>query len=118
MSPEAPTRKWWSMTLWPSSPQLLPSPSGQTSVAEFMRIHAVLRVEAQRKTTLDLYSTVWSVWASIISTPVAFLLSLSYTTLVTIENGRRVRFPVATAAGRVEDCVLKYAPNGQPRSHL
>src|SRR5258708_36036513 len=37
---------------------------------------------------------------------------------VTMEKGRSVRLPVATAAGSVDDCVLKYAPNGQPSQHL
>src|SRR6478736_9979215 len=32
----------------------------------------------------------------------------------TIEKGRTVKFPVFIAAGKVEDCVLKYPPNGQP----
>ena len=29
-------------------------------------------------------------------------------------QGRTVKLPVAIAAGKVEDCVLKYPPNGQP----
>src|SRR6476620_10904621 len=37
--------------------------------------------------------------------------------LVTIENGRTVNFPVAIAAGNVDDCVLKYPPKGQPSQH-
>ena len=52
--PSAPTRKWWSIRLCPSSPELLPSPPGHTSVAERSRIHVELSVEAQRKTTLAL----------------------------------------------------------------
>ena len=43
-------------------------------------------------------------------TPVARLRSLSYSTSLTIANGFSVRRPVATAAGSVDDCVLKYAP--------
>jgi hypothetical protein len=40
------------MRLWPSSPELLPSPSGQTSVAERMSSQVELSVDAQRKMTL------------------------------------------------------------------
>src|SRR5680860_1205177 len=32
-----------------------------------------------------------------------------------MELGRRVMFPVRSAAGRVEELLLKYPPNGQPR---
>src|SRR5476649_1340778 len=35
-----------------------------------------------------------------------------------MENGRSVKLPVAIAAGRVDDCVLKYPPKGQPNAHL
>ena len=35
-----------------------------------------------------------------------------------MENGFSVRLPVATAAGSVDDCVLKYAPNGQPSQQV
>ena len=44
-------------------------------------------------------------------TPVARFLSLSYLISVTIEKGLKVKLPVAIAAGKVEDCVLKYPPN-------
>ena len=44
-------RKWWSIRLWPSSPELLPSPPGHTSVAERMSSHVELSVDAQRKMT-------------------------------------------------------------------
>src|SRR5688572_9114026 len=53
-----------------------------------------------------------------ISTPRARLRSLSYSTSLTIENGRKVRLPVFIAAGSVADWVEKYAPYGQPRMHL
>src|SRR5689334_3686993 len=66
----------------------------------------------------DLYSYVLLSCASNISTPVAFFVSLSYKIFVTILHGRTVRFPVFIAAGNVEDCVLKYPPNGQPNQHL
>ena len=36
----------------PSSPELLPRPPGQVSVAERMSSHVELSVDAQRKTTL------------------------------------------------------------------
>src|SRR5271165_2714069 len=101
------------MMLWPSSPLLLPSPLGQTSVAEFRSTHAELRVEAHRKTILERYSVVCPVSASSTSTPFARKASLSKITLLTMEKGRSVRLPVFTAAGSVVDCVLKYAPNGQ-----
>ncbi len=39
------------MRLWPSSPELLPSPPGQTSVAERSSSHVELIVDAQRNTT-------------------------------------------------------------------
>ena len=38
------------------SPLLLPNPSGQISVAEFISIQVELNAEAQRNTTLDLNS--------------------------------------------------------------
>jgi len=41
------------------------------------------------------------------STPRARLRSLSYSTSLTIENGRRVRLPVFIAAGSVADWVEK-----------
>src|SRR5258706_13361184 len=102
------------MRLCPSSPLLLPNPSGQTSVAEFINIQAEFIVDAFRKTIFALYSTVLFVSASSTSTPVAFLVSLSYSILVTMLQGLTVRLPVLTAAGKVEDCVLKYPPKGQP----
>src|SRR5690606_5489384 len=105
------------MALWPSSPLLLPNPPSHTSVAEFINIQVELNAEAQTNTTLAKYSYVWWVSASIISTPVAFFVSLSYRIRVTMENGRNVRLPVATAAGRVDDWVLKYAPKLQPSQH-
>src|SRR3989442_2909272 len=52
--------------------------------------------------------------ASSTRTPVARFLSRSYKTSVTIANGLSVKRPVATAAGNVDDCVLKYPPKGQP----
>src|SRR6476659_980343 len=38
-------------------------------------------------------------------------------TSVTIDHGFNVRRPVFAAAGNVDDCVLKYAPYGQPNQH-
>jgi hypothetical protein len=38
-------------------------------------------------------------------------------TSVTIDHGFSVNRPVAIAGGSVEDCVLKYAPYGQPSQH-
>src|SRR6266705_2758976 len=116
--PLAPTPRWWSITLCPSSPLLLPSPSGHTSVAEFIMIQALFSAEAFTKTIFDLYSYVLFVSASSTSTPVAFFVFLSYIIFVTIDQGRSVRLPVLTAAGKVEDCVLKYPPKGQPSQHL
>src|SRR5690348_11414509 len=106
------------MRLCPSSPLLLPIPSGQISVAEFIRIQVEFSADAHRNTILALYSIVFADSASMISTPVAFFVSLSNKTLLTIENGLNVRLFVAIAAGSVDDCVLKYAPNGQPSQHL
>src|SRR5690606_26200788 len=105
--PLAPSRKWWSITLCPSSPELVPKPSGHISVAERISTAVELNADAHRNTTLALYSMVSLVSASKTSTPVAFLVSLSYNTRVAIDQGLRVRLPVATAAGRVEDWVLK-----------
>src|SRR5690348_2389789 len=115
MRPSAPTRKWWSIRLWPSSPELDPSPPGQMSVAERRSSQVELSVEAQRKTIFATWSVTWLVTASSTRTPVARFLSLSYNTSVAIANGCSVRRPVFTAAGSVDDCVLKYAPYGQPR---
>src|SRR5688572_20366745 len=112
--PLAPIRKWWSITLFPSSPLLLPNPSGQMSVAEFMSTHDEFSADAHTKTIFALNSMVWFVSASRICTPLAFLLSLSYSICVTFEYGRNVRLPVFIAARKVDDCVLKYPPNGQP----
>ena len=39
------------MRLCPSAPELLPSPPGQTSVADRMSSHVELSVDAHRKTT-------------------------------------------------------------------
>src|SRR5688500_12897224 len=101
--PSAPTLKWWDITLCHNSTLLLPKPPGQMSVAELNNTQVLLNAEAHRNTTFDLNSYVLFSWASITSTPVALFLSLSYSTFVTIEKGRRVRFPVATAAGKVDD---------------
>src|SRR5688572_8710233 len=103
------------MALWPNSPLELPSPPGQTSVAEFIRIHVELNDDAHRKTTFAVNSVVCFVSESMTSTPVARAVSLSNNTRRTMEKGRSVRFPVFVAAGNVDDCVLKYAPYGQPR---
>ena len=65
-----------------------------------------------------MYSIVLFVSASKTVTPVARFLSLSYLISVTILQGLKVKLPVAIAAGKVEDCVLKYPPNGQPNQHL
>src|SRR6185503_19977482 len=88
------------------------------SVAEFISIQALLNVDAFKNTILAKYSYVWLVSASSTSTPLAFLVSLSYEIFVTIDQGRTVKLPVALAAGKVDDCVLKSAPNGQPSQHL
>src|SRR5690606_15613861 len=98
-------------------PLLLPSPSGHTSVAEFISTHVELNADAHTNTTLAKNSYVSFVSASKTSTPLAFLVSLSYRIRVTIENCRNVTFPVATAAGKVDDWVLKYAPKLQPSQH-
>ena len=71
--PLAPRRKWWSIRLWPSSPELLPSPPGHTSRAERMRSHVLLMVEAQTNTTFAEYTVEAPVAASIARTPVARL---------------------------------------------
>src|SRR5690606_37091672 len=105
------------ITLCPNSPLLLPNPSGHTSVAEFINTQVELNAEAQTKITLAKNSYVSFVSASTISTPFAFWVSLSYKIRVTMEYGRRVRLPVATAAGKVDDCVLKYPPKLQPSQH-
>jgi hypothetical protein len=63
--------------------------------------------EAHRKITLALNSNVSLVTLSITFTPVAFFVSASYITSCTIESGLRVIFPVASAAGRVEELLLK-----------
>ncbi|MNQ93527.1 hypothetical protein D3C85_1089980 [compost metagenome] len=83
-------------------------------MAELNKIQAVFKVEAHKKTILLLYSYVLLVSVSKTSTPVAFFLSWSYKTCVTKEYGLTVRLPVFIAAGKVEDCVLKYPPKGQP----
>jgi hypothetical protein len=46
--------------LCPSSPELLPRPPGQTSVAERISSHVELSAEAQRKMTRAVYSVVFS----------------------------------------------------------
>ena len=97
--------------------ELLPSPPGQTSVADRISSHVELSADAHRNTTLDEYSVVALVTASITRTPVARLRSRSYTTSVTIANVFIVRRPVAFAAGSVEACVLKYDPVGHPSEH-
>src|SRR5688572_33383598 len=83
-----------------------------------MSTHVELNADAHRKIILAVNCSVLLVSASSISTPLAFFLSLSYISRVTMENGRRVRLPVFTAAGNVDDCVLKYPPYGQPSQHL
>jgi hypothetical protein len=75
-------------------------------------------VDAQRKITFALNSKVSFVSVSITRTPVALFLSASYMTSWTIEFGLRVILPVASAAGSVEELLLKYAPYGQPLLHL
>src|SRR5690606_35214046 len=75
--PPAPQRKWWSIALCPSSPELLPSPPSQTSVAEFINIQVELKADAQTKITFAKNSYVLFVSASTISTPFAFCVSLS-----------------------------------------
>ena len=42
------------MRLWPSSPELLPSPPGHTSVAERMSSQVELSVDAHRNTIFAL----------------------------------------------------------------
>src|SRR5450432_350003 len=100
--------------LCPSSPLLLPRPSGQILVAEFINTHALFNAEAFKKIIFELNTYVLLVSPSSTSTPVAFLVFASYNILVTMLHGRTVKLPVATAAGNVDDCVLKYPPNGQP----
>src|SRR2546422_7961315 len=114
MMPCAPTRKWWSMRLCPSSPELDPRPPGHTSVADRSSSHVEFNVDAQRKMMRAVYTVVCSVTASSTRTPPARLRSRSYKTSVTIANGLSVSRPVAIAAGNVEDCVLKYPPYGHP----
>ena len=98
------------MRLQPSSPELLPIPPGQTSRADRMRSQVELSVEAHRNTTRAVYSVETPLTASMARTPVARLRSRSYTTSVTIANVFNVSRPVAIAGGKVDDCVLKYAP--------
>src|SRR5687768_7608177 len=47
-------------------------------------------------------------------TPVARFVLRSYSTSDTMDHGFSVSRPVLAAAGSVDDCVLKYAPYGQP----
>jgi hypothetical protein len=72
-----------------------------------MRSHVLLMVEAQTKTTFAEYTVEAPVAASIARTPVARLRLASYTTSVTIWKVLSIKRPVATAAGSVDDCVLK-----------
>ena len=67
----------------------------------------LFKVEALTKIIFALYSIVLLVSASNTVTPVARFLSLSYLISVTIEKGLKVKLPVAIAAGKVEDWVLK-----------
>src|SRR5712691_7047109 len=102
------------MRLCPSSPELLPRPPGHTSIADRSSSQVEFNVDAQRKMMRAVYSAVCMLTASSTRTPVARFLSRSYKTSVTIANGLSVKRPVATAAGNVDDCVLKYPPKGQP----
>jgi hypothetical protein len=73
-----------------------------------LRRTAVLpRAEAFRNTTFAKNSMAFPVSASITRTPFAFPVSWSVMRLWAIEWGRRVRRPVAAAAGRVEELLEK-----------
>ena len=75
-------------------------------------------VEAHKKIILALNVCFCLVSPSIISTSEALLVFSSYIILCTIECGLKVIFPVASAAGRVDELLLKYAPYGHPLIHL
>src|SRR5262245_12239424 len=115
--PRAPQRKWWSIRLWPSSPELLPSPPGHTSVAERISSQVEFNVDAHRNTTFARYSVVAFVSASITRTPPARLRSRSKITSVAMALVRSVNRPVFIANGSVDACVLKYEPEGHPSAH-
>ena len=63
-------------------------------------------------------SIAWRVFASITRTPVARRVRGSKITECTTLKGRRVRRPVACAAGSVACTLLKYENVAQPRSHV
>ena len=75
----------------------------------------VFSADALRKMTRAKNSMRWCVSASITRTPVARPVAGSVRMLCAIECGRRVRRPVAAAAGSVDELLEKYAPYGQPR---
>src|SRR3954468_8472819 len=105
------------MTYLPSTPLELASPSGKVVLFELSRSRTDSMVDAQQNTMREVNTVSWRVRVSMTRTPVARAFFGSYRISATTLWGRRVRFPVARAAGSVAAMLLKYELVMQPFSH-
>ena len=105
------------MRYFPTAPLEFARPFGICSDFELSRICVEPIVEAQRKMIRAGIVSFSPVFASITRTPVARFASASKSMPSTTASVRTVSRPVASAAGSVELCVLKYEPVEHPMWH-